>query len=339
MNKRYIYIDYLRILASMAVVMIHTAANGWTKQSVYSLEWQTLNFYDSISRWGVPVFAMISGALFLSREIDIKTLYKKHILKIFIIFLLCSLTYAIFEHHYYDTSLNDFLYTLFYGALHEWYLLATIGLYIATPLLAKFVKDKKTCKYFIVISTIFSIILPTIFNILEVFNIKTISPIVHDMQMSGISSLFTYYVLGYYLNTYNISKRRVVYFLGIIGIILTILGTSYISCYINKATEIIYSYSSFNVFLCAVAIFVLFKEIFNNGKYYVFINTWSKCTIWIYLVHPLVKDLLKMYGINNFMFAPLIGTPVFFIIIYAISFIISLLIYWLEKKIIKLISV
>ena len=67
--------DYLRILASFCVIILHLASQKINFINVYSKEWQVLNFYDSIVRWTVPVFAMISGALFLSKEISLKKIY------------------------------------------------------------------------------------------------------------------------------------------------------------------------------------------------------------------------------------------------------------------------
>ena len=66
--------DYLRVLASFGVIILHIAAKKFLSLSVYSNEWQVLNFYDSIVRWTVPVFVMISGALFLNRDIPIRKL-------------------------------------------------------------------------------------------------------------------------------------------------------------------------------------------------------------------------------------------------------------------------
>lgn len=58
------YLDALRILAAIAVVIIHTAAQNWHVDSVQSVQWQAFNFYDSMSRWSVPAFVMISEHCF-----------------------------------------------------------------------------------------------------------------------------------------------------------------------------------------------------------------------------------------------------------------------------------
>lgn len=93
-DKRVIYLEYLRVYAIIAVVIMHISAQNWYDFEGQSLEWNIFNFYDSIVRWGVPIFVMISGSLFLSKKIEIKNIYKKNILKLIIIYCLWSTFYA-----------------------------------------------------------------------------------------------------------------------------------------------------------------------------------------------------------------------------------------------------
>jgi surface polysaccharide O-acyltransferase-like enzyme len=60
-------------------------------------EWNIYNICNSASRWGVPVFVMMSGALFLPREIPTKTLYKKYILRMTIAYVVWSAFYAVVD--------------------------------------------------------------------------------------------------------------------------------------------------------------------------------------------------------------------------------------------------
>ena len=67
-NGRILYFDFLRIFATLSVMVLHVTAQNWHGTSVSSFEWQTFNFFNSIVRWGVPIFVMISGALFLNER-------------------------------------------------------------------------------------------------------------------------------------------------------------------------------------------------------------------------------------------------------------------------------
>lgn len=77
-------------------MVIHVAADNWNAADVRSFEWQVFNFYDSLVRFGVPVFVMISGALFLKpdKDIPVKKLYSKYIFRIVIAFVFWSFIYA-----------------------------------------------------------------------------------------------------------------------------------------------------------------------------------------------------------------------------------------------------
>ena len=45
-KKRYIYLDILKILASIGVVFIHVSAIGWNTFQPTSFEWKVMNIYD-----------------------------------------------------------------------------------------------------------------------------------------------------------------------------------------------------------------------------------------------------------------------------------------------------
>ncbi len=68
-------------------MILHISAQNWCEIDIASFKWQVFNFFDSIVRWAVPIFVMISGALFLGRNSNIEKLYKKNILRIITFFL------------------------------------------------------------------------------------------------------------------------------------------------------------------------------------------------------------------------------------------------------------
>lgn len=77
-SERTVYFDYLRPVAVLAVIIIHLSAKNFESIDVNSSAWQTFNIFNSIARWSVPVFVMISGGG-VSRQ---RNSCKKNILKI-----------------------------------------------------------------------------------------------------------------------------------------------------------------------------------------------------------------------------------------------------------------
>lgn len=96
-TDRKIYLDFLRVFATFAVMILHISAQNWHSTDVNGFEWQVFNFFDSIVRWGVPVFVMISGSLFLNRETPLRIIYSKYIRRMITAFIVWSAIYAFFQ--------------------------------------------------------------------------------------------------------------------------------------------------------------------------------------------------------------------------------------------------
>ena len=75
-----LYFDLLRILATFAVIFLHVSACGFGRDYL-SCNWIVSVVYDGMVRWCVPIFVMLSGALFLDmkKKITLESLIKKRI--------------------------------------------------------------------------------------------------------------------------------------------------------------------------------------------------------------------------------------------------------------------
>ena len=82
--RRLIYADLLRVIATFAIVILHVSGSNWHNVPVSGFEWKVFNFYDSMARFSVPVFVMISGMFLLDnkKSLTLKKLYSKNILRI-----------------------------------------------------------------------------------------------------------------------------------------------------------------------------------------------------------------------------------------------------------------
>ena len=81
-RRRVIYFDILRIVAIFFVVFVHLAAQHWADVDVSSRAWFAFNLYCTTGKWSVPIFVMISGALFLGRDVSISSILKKNVARI-----------------------------------------------------------------------------------------------------------------------------------------------------------------------------------------------------------------------------------------------------------------
>ena len=153
--QRQYNLDYLRVFASVAIILLHVTAQNMCYVELAGTEWNIYNICNSASRWGVPVFVMMSGALFLPREIPTKTLYTKYIARMAIAYVVWSLFYAIVDPignliftEGYQVSFVEIIGNFISGAVHLWFLPMIIGLYMCIPLIKQLTQNDKTIKYF-----------------------------------------------------------------------------------------------------------------------------------------------------------------------------------------------
>ena len=277
-THRLYYLDFLRIIATLAVIMIHVASQSlYYTTDVHSFTWQSLNFWASTTRWSVPIFVMISGALFLDpkKPIHLERLYRKNIWRIVCAAAFWHVFYTIYTFLFEDSRKSVAVHLLIHGYSHLWFLHMIIGLYLLVPLLRKITASLPLTRYFLLLAVVFSIILPTFFGIYNSltqyhtfpFAIKTVISSFSGLTISVYFSFtlwfVTYFVAGYYFNHVTLTKktRLVIYVLAVLGLIVTFLGTNGLSLRYDDRVTPLYSYMSLNVAASALGLFVFIKEL------------------------------------------------------------------------------
>ena len=98
MNKENInWIFNLRIIASFAVIVLHVSSPIVVNYSNSSLSsWFASNFFDSISRFCVPIFVMISGVLLLGKSEEIHVFIQKRVKRILLPLMFWTFVYLFF---------------------------------------------------------------------------------------------------------------------------------------------------------------------------------------------------------------------------------------------------
>lgn len=313
------FVQYLRVFACLAIIVIHVSDDKLKETT--GIYWWIQNIFDSISRWGVPIFFMITGVTFLGREISIKKLYKKYIFRLCIIYLFWSAFYALASADYNNLSVLNIVENLIKGYYHLWFIYALIGLYIIIPFLKKIIEDRRLTEYFLIVWFLISSVFYTLGEMPALRNIYIV--IQDRLSLFFVLGYSGYSVLGYYIYKYNISykRRKFVYILGVLGTIITILFAQ-----INKGENaFIYENMLPSVVLMAVAVFTMFRnnKILNKENRYLL--NMADCTLGIYLVHPLIFRIIKNMQINTISINPLVIIPILVIIIFIFSMIITII--------------
>lgn len=313
-KKRLIYPDLLRVISIFGVIVLHCVGELWGLIPIKSKSWVALVAIDSLFRFAVPVFVMVSGMFMLSpsKNRGIKELYSKNILRIVTSFAFWSLIYLAYHqasdyfanrsafHPAFKSLLNSFLA----GEYHLWFMYMIAGLYIVTPILRKLVEKKSTMQYFLIIWFIFCMaqnlikLIPGIgkyaFGFMSLFKISI------AVEYSG------YYVLGYYLHNYPI-KRPIKIAVDILALICTV-GIAAVTVFTSfRSNETVTKYLEYLLpitALQAAAVFWFIQSKFQNAdpprKVQKAIYTLSKISFGVYLSHLIVIKIAKKLCLSVF---------------------------------------
>ena len=329
-KERIISFDVLRIIAAFAVVMLHISGDRFIS-SFPTDEWEIRNVYDSLVRWSVPVFFMISGALFLNQEkrIGIKRLFSKNITRIICVFIFWSFLYALYDVYVDENMSIFFLFGLtIKGPLHLWFLKMLLGLYITIPILRMITQSKRIEEYFIVLAVLSTFAIPFFITLIGMFNGVFKEYAVEYYNDFGIriaSGYVGYFVLGHYLNSYQLSKvlKKSIYMLGILSIFSVILLTHWYSFRIEESSEVFYNNLNLFTLFESMAVFLAVREMKISKSMYPFIIKMSNLSLGVYLIHVFVFRIFHdVFGINSISLNPSFFIPCFSLIVFVISCII-----------------
>lgn len=319
-NGRKIYIDLLRILACFSVILLHSAAQYWYDIPVTSLRWVVCNSYDAVSRFGVPVFVMISGMLFLSREgeVSIRRLYRNNILRLAVAYAIWSVIYGLWDCRQWmgaeGVTWKDYVSEMIMGRYHLWFVPMMIGIYMLLPVIKTFTDygGRKLIEYFLLLFVVIQIIRNTIL----IYNVPAIGKVLIELlDVQMVCSYVGYFVWGYYLYRYPPGKRscRIWYVLGILGAFLAAAVSSVVSVHNGGPSAAAFDSYSVFTFLASIAVFLFFQEKVSSHQWgnmgCKVIGELSANTFGTYLVHLWVLELFQNRGLDSMTVDSVIGIP------------------------------
>ena len=328
-------LDLLRIISAIAVVLLHVSAQYTDSLPVNTTDFGIAVAFNSLTRFAVPVFVMISGELFLNTQktISVKKIWIHNILRLAIVFTVWSFLYYVFQSVYfwhfdfYRQGIVRTLVGIVYATKHLWFLYMIAGLYALTPILKEWLSkaEEKNVRYFIDIFFIFQIARTTLQVLINKSLTDEISSILMITELTGYLG---YFVCGFYLSKYGVPKRTkaAMYVLLPIGIIANATLSILISRLNGVYSPGIYdSFGVFTFFNC-VALYLLAEAVAGKLKFKTsIIANLAKDTFGVYLAHIMIWDIVKE-ELPDGVFGPVIlAIPVFTIIVCVISFALSAL--------------
>lgn len=320
-ENRMIHFDMLRILAAFSVVMLHSAAQFWYTLETDSIQWVIANSYNAVFRFGVPIFVMISGALFLapSYHLETKRLFKHNILRLCVIYIVWSCIYGWKDCLGFGLKMTDvkpILREMLSGRYHLWFLPMIIGIYVLLPVLKSWIShaEKKNVQYFLGLFVVLQIGSETV-RALTVTD--EIHGILNLLQVEMVCSYLGYFVLGYYLAHAGIGEklRRIIYISVLPALVCNIvLGNLMIQKY-GRGGYLVYDSYGLFTFLIVTAIFLFTVQRCPGSKMgktgQAVLKEISADTMGIYVMHIGLMELTENTGFQSMMLPNIIGIPVY----------------------------
>lgn len=311
-SKRIFYFDALRALAIISVIAFHVflSLKGGIldEYSIPTFNWVITDILGACSRCGVALFLMLSGALSLGREWEIRTFLGKRLPRITAPFLFWGFVLSIsliLLNFYFPTmyhSINDFSFAsildfIMRSYLHEtftfgpyWFFWMILGTYLIMPIFNKWLlhSELKEAEYFLAIWLI---------TCLFEYTLKMDFPITLTYFTGPIGMV----VLGYYLRHTDRKLFNNPYF-SLAALILSNVILVLVSYSMSNDHRIMYfnRYSIYVVFQ-VFGIFLFFKNFhkFNiksrflnnpDGVFRKTIFSIAKYSYGMYLIHEFIME-------------------------------------------------
>ena len=339
-SERQTYLDCLRTIAVVSIVMDHAVLIGYRMAyDTFGTTWEITTLIGKVlrigfwefSRLGVPIFLLISGALILNKrfeiEDDIDHFYKNNLFPLFINNeIWCVLHYIV---AYYLARLSipfvyvqganivfsfeEFIYPLLMIKRsvypNMWFLPMIIGMYLFLPYVAKTLRDNWNNLKYIVLAMVFILFFTNdLAYFFSLINCKfQTTPIISTAFSGGIYGI--YLIIGWHLSNKSSFLRRISSLCLVVtgsGIIILDLLVSVIRFDQGTRISLVANNNSLFQLILVSVIFELVRRIHFDNKTKKVSEWISSCSFPIYLLHypvMLCVDYIlgnTIYGANVF---------------------------------------
>lgn len=317
------YLDVLRALAAIGVVVIHVASNNWYGY-IGTPTWCSFTIYTGIARCAVPIFFMISGALFL--DVNKKMTFRnmvRHVLRLVAFLLVWAVVYQLANG---QRELKEIIRNIIWAntQTHLWFVYAMIGIYLLVPLLKIFVNhaSPEIIVYALALFFVFSSVGKVISSIdrLAVLDIW-----LQKLQPGSLSGYVGYFLLGYYLDQVDLSRKRqrMVYMLGLAGCFITVSLVLWDCMHTNLLRERFWGYCMPWVAASSSALFLYVKNHPPAPTVARILEEISRCSFGIYGIHFLFIMIFWNFGFTTFSFFGGASVPIITVLVLILSYLSS----------------
>lgn len=308
--QRYNSMDLLRVIACIAVIIIHvsTAPVGSATTAVPGNIRKNMELIHILVRWSVPVFFMITGFCMMQKETcSYKYCFSK-VLKYIVTLFTVGLFYALLEGVFLARTINlEIIINAFISVIggytweHMWFVYSIIGVYLVMPVIHGFMKQGHQERLILTgMLLVFNILCPVLGNYL---------PIGVELPFDGY---LIYVCFGGMIAKCTIDKKW-----KYLSFMVIVISTVYL--FVNVGKEL-FGFKHPIVCFMAMGIFLLISQ--ADYKANKIILEIAKCSWGIYLIHPFFMNVaLKVLKIDLLSGMLYLKVFIFAIVLFMISLI------------------
>lgn len=324
------WIDIARIASIFCVIVIHTVANIVVSSDLPQSTRLVANFYDSFSRWCVPVFVMISGALLLNKHEPAETFFRKRAAHILMPMFFWTIFYGLWKifkgfiktkEIIFDTSetFYDFLTCGIYP--HLWFIYMIAGLYLFTPMFRNVIQSISRKHLLLII--ILGFAMSASQTLFDYFVTESTT------RLFWITPLYyiPYFLLGHLISTTKYNPEAALLITVFVISSAVTMGLTFLlkQPYPVEDSPYPYDYLSISVIPASISMMFLLIKINKLRESSPTLRFIAKQTFGIYLIHIFFMEIFNFVGYNP-VFAKnpillLLHIPVYAVLVFCASLI------------------
>lgn len=327
--------DLLKTLAIFFVIIIHAAYDGYA-HPVGSFPWLSTVFWGSLARPAVPLFLMVSGALMLDpgRELPLKKLWGKNILRIVVAMLVWAVVYKIWVLYQAHSLTAAALWhgikevLLLKHHFHLYYLQILLLVYALLPLTRFFAAHagRRELEYALILWAVLGILYPFARSFWPV-SLLTGIPVHWALTMPWAAA--GYGLAGYRLRQKPLPRKWAILLL-LVGFAGVFSGTVAMSAAQGSLSEAFYGGMSPCVMFMAFGLFSLALSADRQpARPSRVLTAVSNSTLCVYLVHVIFLNLFEQHGLTVNVLPCLVSIPLISLLCFGVSWVV----YWILSRI------
>ena len=292
------YYDRLRVLAMTAVILIHVCGSAATSLAAdgqtLTFGWHLANVLDAASRFAVPLFLMLTGALLLGSDkaLSVKHLLSRRLPRVLVPLVFWTVVYwGLKWLTVPDFSPADAIRHFFRqpAEIHLWYLYALAAIYLLLPVFRLITRcaNRHTVGYLLLVWFVFSSLWRAAAGLFPALALQDYA------NLDILGGYAGYVLLGWYLSTApRLPNRTVCALIAVAGMAVTAMLTWLMTRRAGALNAVFYQYFMPNVLLTAVGVFGVFRSTDSRPASRA-VTVLASLSFGVYLCHMLFFRLLE----------------------------------------------